>query len=641
MVDKANDIWADGPSSDPYQPEKARIRAWGTSLEYAAGVASGRLKLEQYVPIPQAINAANLGAAMQAALDDRALGGEMTGKPLTVPAQKIDMADAWVFPPGIKVYWGGRHPSFKRYGDTTGTPGQPHPYAGTLISTRGLCPARVWSDRAPGGDPACRPAFVLLGESGYFVGGFTLITGEDGPATCWDMGIYRMSSGWTIYDPQVRGYNQVSSWRVGSDFWDATWGPRNTAHPALANGKIPSWFNIVTADYGLTNNRTYNPDYGGVSQIVILGTTRTGVADADWIWAPNGMSDSHYFATGLYGEGDVALRQGDGSSMSGGANIRISYQVRSGVPAQGLAILGCNGDSDLLWAMDLDFVHRLVISSGIQFWETSDTWQNIQTAAGKPAEQVRGRINRTTNTGSIILDGQFQVNLALNGAGNAPLATHRWRDQGGDRINWRGFDGMSFAGMLSAGPGRNTPLEHDVFDAAGSFAIIDKSGGGVDTIYRGRRIGAYGSGKSEVSFDGGVTYFSSEVGTWTPSIIGATTPGTYGYAPGTQVGTWKRDGRSITYRGGFTLNAITTAGTGQMRIPLPVTSGNRPGNVASLDIADSNAISLSTGTVLAGLVAPNTNYIGLTMRGNSGDTNLTSSNLTTGTRIQFEVTVEI
>lgn len=68
----------------------------------------GRYRLEQYITPPRAVNAANLGAVMQTALDDRAMGGAMAGKPLVVPAQKIDMTDAWVYPPAIKVYWGGR-----------------------------------------------------------------------------------------------------------------------------------------------------------------------------------------------------------------------------------------------------------------------------------------------------------------------------------------------------------------------------------------------------------------------------------------------------------------------------------------------------------------------------------------------------
>ncbi len=33
MVDLAASIWADGPASAPEQPEKTRIRRWGTWLE--------------------------------------------------------------------------------------------------------------------------------------------------------------------------------------------------------------------------------------------------------------------------------------------------------------------------------------------------------------------------------------------------------------------------------------------------------------------------------------------------------------------------------------------------------------------------------------------------------------------------------
>ena len=33
MVELANTIWADGPSSAPQEPQKAEIRAWGTWVE--------------------------------------------------------------------------------------------------------------------------------------------------------------------------------------------------------------------------------------------------------------------------------------------------------------------------------------------------------------------------------------------------------------------------------------------------------------------------------------------------------------------------------------------------------------------------------------------------------------------------------
>ncbi|EHK78085.1 hypothetical protein SM0020_10415 [Sinorhizobium meliloti CCNWSX0020] len=36
MVEFATAIWDDGPSSDPYEPDKAKIRAWGTVVESAA-----------------------------------------------------------------------------------------------------------------------------------------------------------------------------------------------------------------------------------------------------------------------------------------------------------------------------------------------------------------------------------------------------------------------------------------------------------------------------------------------------------------------------------------------------------------------------------------------------------------------------
>ncbi|NEI60904.1 hypothetical protein [Rhizobium leguminosarum] len=62
MAENANTIWADGPTGSPYEPEKSRIRAWGTWLESfitAIGANSGSVYQTRALLFADLAHAAN------------------------------------------------------------------------------------------------------------------------------------------------------------------------------------------------------------------------------------------------------------------------------------------------------------------------------------------------------------------------------------------------------------------------------------------------------------------------------------------------------------------------------------------------------------------------------------------------------
>lgn len=63
MVERAANIWADGPSSDPYWPSKPRIREWGTNLETTLEEQSGEVGglSESVAAVEATINSLQLG----------------------------------------------------------------------------------------------------------------------------------------------------------------------------------------------------------------------------------------------------------------------------------------------------------------------------------------------------------------------------------------------------------------------------------------------------------------------------------------------------------------------------------------------------------------------------------------------------
>jgi hypothetical protein len=69
-----------------------------------------------------------------------------------------------------------------------------------------------------------------------------------------------------------------------------------------------------------------------------------------------------------------------------------------------------------------------------------------------------------------------------------------------------------------------------------------------------------------------------EEGTWTPTLIGATTAGTYGYDATRTGGKYIKIGDTVFLTGVFRVNSITTAGTGAATIGgVPFTIGSNTG----------------------------------------------------------------
>lgn len=418
--------------------------------------------------------AENYGSRLQAAINDRAPGGAMEGVPLYLPASLIRITDTIMFPAGIVVIGRGRHPSFKRYGDTTG--GTAHPYSGTVISTWGAGTARRWTDVSDAAgtavDADIKPAFVLLGEGGA-LRDLTLITGED-LANAWDTGIHRCGvSNWDIQCVEVRGISSTLSWKIAADYWDATWSNTNTTLTALAAARA-AWYVPAVADYGLTQNKTRFCIFRGVNAVKVQGTKRT---TGTWVWAPNGISDSAFDQCLFYNEGDVTQRRTDA------ALVAVDYRVAATTPAQGLSFNGCRFDAAAIWALDLDWISDVSFNARC-FCETSEAWYNLQVAAAVPTEQQRGRISRTANTGMLHFEGEWFANLALDkNTDNGRLRTHRYRAQGGDRITYQMGDGATnFPGFWCAGENETTtPTEIQSFSTNGRVSFVSLAGGSLST----------------------------------------------------------------------------------------------------------------------------------------------------------------
>ena len=69
-----------------------------------------------------------------------------------------------------------------------------------------------------------------------------------------------------------------------------------------------------------------------------------------------------------------------------------------------------------------------------------------------------------------------------------------------------------------------------------------------------------------------------EEGTWTPTLIGAATAGTYGYDTDRTAGKYIKIGDTVFLTGVFRVNSITAAGTGDATIGgVPFTIGNNSG----------------------------------------------------------------
>lgn len=108
-----------------------------------------------------------------------------------------------------------------------------------------------------------------------------------------------------------------------------------------------------------------------------------------------------------------------------------------------------------------------------------------------------------------------------------------------------------------------------------------------------------------------------ETGTWTPVLVGSSTPGTQTYT--VQAGKYRKDGNCVTLTGQIEISAkdVTTAGAVQIT-GLPFRNANIAGNTGVAHVAQFKGFTFPAGyPILAGTIAVNDNKIGLIRSGSA------------------------
>lgn len=100
-----------------------------------------------------------------------------------------------------------------------------------------------------------------------------------------------------------------------------------------------------------------------------------------------------------------------------------------------------------------------------------------------------------------------------------------------------------------------------------------------------------------------------QVGTWTPTLVGSGTAGTFTYT--NQVSSYEKIGRLVIARFGLSISATPGSPTGNMQIAgLPFTSNATPNDDGHCFISVMTGITLDAGyTVLTGLIGVSTTTI--------------------------------
>jgi len=365
-----------------------------------------------------------------------------------------------ITPAGVKVKGSGRHPWFKEYGDTTS--GVAHPKKGTvLLFESGTATARVWTD-INGSDSAITPAIIFLGESQTWA---DLTVQVDGMT--WHSNIFIAGcSSHNLDRVDVRGG------ALHGVYFDGTWGLSNTV--LTTKNYLPTWFNASIYDYGLTNIKWNDSFISGINAVTVKGTSRTGVST--WVYAPNGISDTSFSDCLFFNEGDNTTRKT--SSL-----INFDFRVGNTTSAQGLAFHSCRFDVASLWFLNVNWGSDISLTGGRTFCETSQVWQDYQISEGATTAEQRGRINvSTSNTGLIILQGEFFANLAKDSSGDDFLKNHRYRNINGSKIIYIGNDGgFSISGFFSSGETGSENVEIQSYKSGGGIDFVNLNGGGVET----------------------------------------------------------------------------------------------------------------------------------------------------------------
>jgi hypothetical protein len=634
MVDKASDIWADGPGMSPYHPEKARIRAWGAGLEAATGLLDG-LDIRLYATEKDLFGQYAV-EKIQAAIDANETDL------LTFPKGIIPISDSVIIWRPM-TFRGVRDESYwHELGDKTGTPGTVHPNVGTVFWTEGGGVARRWTSMEDSDDPI-NPMFVLLGAQIYmqYLSKRTGVRTADLDPIVTKYGLSGSPVGWHsarfIAGSRAHRNEYVSiQGEAGVGFQhavyvDATNSKFNTALTSLPHySKMP----LDLMDVGPTDIQDTNCIYAGVTAFRVQGRTGSFPGGQN-PYAPNGMSDMKIHAH-FYADGPLAARQDHGALIDIDYALPASWSDGSN-GGQNASFHG-RLDAGGKWSVKLKRCRGVRIHA--DYLETSLAYQSSTPSAPRAVVQTD-----SAYTGDFaIVCGKWFSNIKVDDAGSeTTLANFSGSPSLGRRMHFDGLEsGESNTMLARTGSWTNNIIpQHRSTAPSGEIRDVEVSTTGQDTFLRRRKRAA---GKGEFSFDG-ASWFSYEEGTWTPVLRGATTAGSNNYSsPGFQAGSWRRNGNLVHISGALQINgAVDPAMAGQMQISgLPFPSRNNSGSPAAMVICDLAAVSLSASTQLVGYIAPNSSVIALSERGSTGDASITAtSKFGTNFRIRFEATYEV
>ncbi|EUB95583.1 hypothetical protein PMI07_002071 [Rhizobium sp. CF080] len=630
----AKQLFADGPVSHPYEPEKPELRKYFTAMEASTKLFDG-LDIRQYA------TEKDLFGQYAVEKIQEAIDADETDL-LTFPAGIIPIADSVIIWRTMTFRGIGDGNFWREVGDSTG--GVVHPKAGTIFWTEGAGVSRVWTSRTDADDPI-NPMFVRLGSAILFedfairTGPRSSTPGDPGYAA----GLSGSAAGWhsAVFDAGTRGHRnrRVSAQGLGNigfqhaRYIDGTNSKYNTALLALPHySKIDA--NLF--DVGPTDIKDRECLWSAVKSVTVKGREGTFPGGQN-PYGPNGVSDLDIDAY-YYNDGPLADR------MDHGALVDVDYKMSSNWAD------GSNGGQNLTFSGRFDAAGKYSLKLGhcrkvivwADYCETGSKYQqdvtDYNTANGTTLNTRAIVQTDSTCTGSfgIYSKGWFS-NIRVDTGSDVPPYNFVAIPKLGQMMEYDGLGNGERNGLLlrSGGFDNNVIPEFGSPATNGEMRDVYKDNVGKDTFIRRRRRSA---GKGEVSYDG-VSWFTYEKDVWTPGIAGKTTPGTYALTSG---GRWIRKGSEVTARGWILLSAITVAATGQIVITgLPFMSLNNSGAVAAASFANLNGLALTANTVLAGYVAPNTQIIELSMRGNTADANVQSANLSATSRIYFEVTYEI
>lgn len=241
--------------------------------------------------------------------------------------------------------------------------------------------------------------------------------------------------------------------------------------------------------------------------------------------------------------------------------------------------------------------------------------------------------------------GSAGAPVLFNGAGGTPSSIVLTNATGTAASLTAGTaSAVAVGGITGLGTGVATALAINV-GSAGAPVTFNGAGGTPSSITLTNATGTAASltaGTASAVAVGGITGLGTGVatalaiaggstgalavetfGTWTPTIVGSTTPGT-GQTYTTQVGTWERHGRQIVARFSIVATSLGTAAGNTQIGGLPVASANTANNfgtcvVPAYSVAGLPALSYG----ITGYVQPNSSVIDLATMNNTSSGNIT------------------